>query len=178
MPDRGHVKIVLPCANEGEWLRLTVDSILKGTLYPSYEVVISANGDRLTDFSFLERGAYLGRVSLKRSEEFLGVGKARNAAVEPGDAAYYGFLDAHILVDQPDWLERIVACLEAHPDASMVQPEIRNFVHDQEVQPEESMDPSRLNARASEYASRGPGPTRRPGGDSATPCGHFPGVKN
>lgn len=140
-----HVKIVLPCANEGEWVRLTVESILENTDYPSFEVVISANGDETTDFSFVDRPACRGRVTLRESRDFLGIGGARNAGVEPGDADYYIFLDAHCLLEDRGWLQRAVTSLDAHPDASMVQPEVQEFTW---VGPPpdagEPVDPSRL----------------------------------
>ena len=94
-----HIKIVLPCTNEGEWLRITVDSILDYTRYPSFEIFIMANGDTTTDFSFLEKQAYRERVRLERVKEPLGVGKSINRAVKPGDASYYVFMDAHCLLE-------------------------------------------------------------------------------
>jgi GT2 family glycosyltransferase len=140
----GHAKIVLACANEGEWVRLTVESLLENTEYPSFEVVISANGDQHTDFSFVDLPACRGRVSLRESREFLGCGGARNAGVEPGDAEYYVFLDAHSLVEDRNWLERAVACLDAHPEASMVQPEVNEFTFPGTPAPGEPLDPSCL----------------------------------
>jgi glycosyltransferase involved in cell wall biosynthesis len=128
MPDRRHVKIVLPCTNEEEWLRVTVDSILEHTDSPSFEIVVSANGDHMTDFSFIERPVYRDRVRLFWTKELVGVGNARNVAVTPGDADYYVFLDAHCLLEKRDWLQRGIACLEEHPQASMVQPEVLNFI--------------------------------------------------
>src|SRR5262245_59411746 len=108
----GHVKIVLPCVNEGEWLRVTVESILEHTHRPSFEIFILANGDTTTDFSFLDRPGLQRHVRMERVEGCLGVGNSINRAVAPGDADYYVFLDAHCLLEQHDWLERAVDCLE------------------------------------------------------------------
>lgn len=140
---RGHVKIVVPCTNEGEWLRVTVDSLLEHTHYPSFEVFVIANADTITDFSFVEREAYRSRVRLRVTGEQLGVGRSINAAVWPGDAKYYVFLDAHSLVEQHDWLERVVDCLEAYPGASMFQPEVVQFSYAPAVEGGGSLD---LNA--------------------------------
>jgi GT2 family glycosyltransferase len=154
MTDRRHVKIVIPCANEGPWLRATVDSILECTDYPSFDIFISANGDRITDFSFLEQPAYRRQVQLRVSDEFLGVGNGRNVAVTPGDAAFYVFLDAHCLLEQKDWLDRAVACLEEHPEACMVQPEVLSFTYREEIKPGEKPDLSRIQRGFFEYCIR------------------------
>ncbi len=153
MRNDAHVKIVIPCTNEGEWLRVTVDSILEHTDYPSYEVVISANGDRTTDFTFLEDARY-HHVRLQQTEKALGVGNARNVAVTPGDAAYYVFLDGHCLVEQSDWLQRAVECLRQHPTASMVQPEVAAFTYENDIRPGEQVDASQIFVRHLEYSTR------------------------
>jgi GT2 family glycosyltransferase len=158
-----HVKIILPCANEGEWVRLTVESILASTDYPSFEVFISANGDTHTDFSFVDGPACRGKVMLRESREFLGIGGARNAGVEPGDADYYVFLDAHSLVEDRGWLQQAVACLDAHPEASMVQPEVQEFICPGAPAPGEPLDPSLLRRLPQcEYSVRWAWPYNEP----------------
>ncbi len=149
-----HVKIVLPCTNEGEWLRLTVDSILEYTHYPSFEIFIIANGDDTTDFSFIEKTAYRKLARLKSVSACLGVGKSINEAVAPGDATYYVFLDAHCLLDQRDWLHRVVSCLGDYPAASMVQPEVINFTYKDTIEPGRALDPSCLEDKTLEYSIR------------------------
>jgi GT2 family glycosyltransferase len=147
-----YVKIVLPCHDEGEWLRATVDSILERTRFPSFEVFVLANGDTRTDFTFAEDPAYRARLKLKRVEEALGVGKCINAAVAPGDADYYVFLDAHCLVAGDDWLERVVDCLESHPGVSMVQPEVIQFTWEGDLSPGERPDPARCRDEHAAYS--------------------------
>lgn len=157
------VKIVLPCLNEGEWARLTCETILDRTDYPDYHVLVFANGDEQTDFSFVERPAFRSRVRLRRTEERLGVGNSINAAIEPGDAAYYVFLDAHCLVEQRDWLDRVVACLEDHPDCSMVQPEVLQFIYEGEPSKNEGIDESRIRPDSFAYSIRWHWPYQDPG---------------
>ncbi len=158
-----HVKIVIPCANEGEWLRVTVDSILEATRYPSFEIFILANGDQRTDFSFAEKPAYRQRVRLKTVAEPLGVGRSKNEAVQPGDAAHYVFLDAHCLIQSPDWLDRAVACIEDHPQASMMQPEVLLITCPQEIQPDGRPDPAALQEEGLAYGIRWAWPYHRLG---------------
>jgi GT2 family glycosyltransferase len=149
---RASVKIVLPCRNEGEWLRVTIDSILETTRYPSFEIVVLANGDTVTDFSFLDRQAYREKVRLERVAEALGVGNCINRAVSPGDATYYAFLDAHCLVDQDDWIDRFVDCLRRNPRACMVQPEVIQFTYDRELPSGEEIDRRRVITRYRAYS--------------------------
>jgi GT2 family glycosyltransferase len=156
------VKIVIPCANEGEWLRVTVESILEHTDYPSFEIVVSANGDRTTDFSFIAKPNLRGKVGLRSTPEFLGVGNARNAAVSRGDAAYYVFLDGHCLVEQRDWLERAVALLEERPEVSMIQPEVMSFIYDGELRSDAPFDRSRVKDICLEYSIRWSWPYDKP----------------
>lgn len=153
MTTDGQVKIIIPCTNEGQWLRVTVDSILEHTSYRSFEVVVSANGDRVTDFSFLDRPGYR-QVRLHWTEKALGVGMARNVAASPGDAPFYVFLDSHCLVEQPDWLDRAVDCLQRFPDVSMVQPEVAAFVHEEEIRPGENVEVSQVRTQHCEYGTR------------------------
>ena len=93
MPARNEVKIVLPCHLEGEWLRYTVDSILEHTTYPSFSILVLANGDSVTDFSFIGEPAYRHRVRLSSFRDALGVGNCLNEAVWPGDADWRRYLD-------------------------------------------------------------------------------------
>ena len=153
MKTGGHVKIIIPCTNEGEWLRATVHSILEHTDYPSFEVVVSANGDRITDFSFIDRPEYR-QVRVHRTEKALGVGQARNVATAPGDAAFYVFLDSHCLLEERDWLCRATDCLERFPNVSMVQPEVAAFVHEDEIRPGENVAASQVRTQHYEYGTR------------------------
>ena len=146
------VKVVLPCANEGGWVRTTIDSILEHTPRSSFEIVVSANGDTETDFSFIERRPYRRVVRLLFTKEPLGVGRARNVAVRRGDADFYVFLDAHCLLESDDWLERGIACLEEHPGASMVQPRVEEFTYP-EGGGEAELDPSRIERLGTERYS-------------------------
>ena len=158
----GHVKIIIPCTNEGEWLRVTVDSILEHTDYPSFEIVVSANGDSVTDFSFIEAPGY-HQVRLLRTERALGVGNGRNVAVSPPDAMYYVFLDSHCLVEQRDWLQNAVDCLRRHPHASMIQPEVVAFVHEVDIRPGERVYASQVTKQLCEYCTRWAWPYVEPG---------------
>jgi GT2 family glycosyltransferase len=153
MNNDGHVKIIISSTNGGEWLRMTVDSILQHTDYPSYEIVVSASVDQITDFSFIDGPAY-GRVTLLRTKKTLGSGSVRNVAAQPGDAIYYVFLDSHCLVEQRDWLRRATESLERYPNASMIQPETVAFAHESGLAPRDNVTISKLPLLRYEYGAK------------------------
>ena len=128
MKNGGHVRIVIHWSTEIEWLRVTVDSILQHTDYPSYEIVISACNDKLRDVSFGDRRGDVP-INVLQTEKALGAGQGRNVATQPGDATYYVFLDPHCLVDQGDWLCRAVETMQQFPEAAMIQPETVIFAY-------------------------------------------------
>jgi len=151
---KGHVKIVLPCTNEGEWLRVTVDDILESVDVSSFEIFILLNGDRLTDLAFAREPRYRDRIRILEVKEPLGVGNSINRAVWPGDAEYYVFLDAHSLFVKRDWLQKSIACLEEHPEASMVQPEVVQFVYRGELDKGMPVERSRIQEMSLAYSCR------------------------
>lgn len=153
MNNDGHVRIIIPCTNEGEWLRITVDSILAHTDYPSFEIVIPANGDNITDFAFTETPAYR-QVKLLRTAKALGVANGRNVATRPGDAKFYVFFDSHCLLSQRDWLQQAVDSLERHPHASMIQPEVAEFEYEDEILPGCKVTISDVRLLHIEYGSK------------------------
>ncbi len=92
--------IVIPTRNEGELLDLTLDSILKETVYPSYEILVVDDGS--TDGSCKRWLSADGPVRVIRSGG-LGVTGARNFGAENARGEYLVFLDAHCRVS-PNWL--------------------------------------------------------------------------
>jgi glycosyltransferase involved in cell wall biosynthesis len=100
------VSVVLPTHNEGDLLRMTVESILAETAFPAYEIVIVDDGS--TDGScdeFVDRP--LCRVVRASG---LGVAGARNMGAEHAQGDRLVFLDAHCLVTS-NWLTRFNTAL-------------------------------------------------------------------
>jgi GT2 family glycosyltransferase len=118
------IRIVIPCRDEGRFLRATIDSILATTRYEPYEILVSAAGAARTDLSFLDGPAYAERASVRFDPEATSAGRALNDAARAPWAAYCVFLEARCLLLQPEWLQLMVETFETHPGASMVQPEV------------------------------------------------------
>jgi len=99
--------VVIPTLNEGDLLRMTVDSVLGETRYPDYEIVIVDDGS--TDGS-CDPYRQTDRPIRVVDGGGLGVAKARNLGADRVDGEYVVFLDAHCTVS-PDWLSRMAKAL-------------------------------------------------------------------
>ncbi|MBI2914432.1 MAG: glycosyltransferase [Firmicutes bacterium] len=113
--------IIIPCLDEGELLRSTVDSILETTGDVTYEILVidDGSGDGSTDF--LQGRAYR-RVRLLRGPE-LGPPQARNLGARHASGWLYIFCDAHISVP-PHWLTEIMGHFRRDPSVAGLCPGI------------------------------------------------------
>jgi glycosyltransferase involved in cell wall biosynthesis len=116
------VSIIIPCKNEVNNLKPTVDSIIKSKNTLNFEVIVVDDGstDKSTDFLNLNsnRNIYKG-VKLIKTDK-LGVAGARNAGAKIAKGNYLFFCDAHIKV--PDrWLDKLVSTLK-NDNAHIVAP--------------------------------------------------------
>ncbi len=113
----GSFSVVIPALNEGELLRMTVESILGETRYPDYEILIVDDGS--IDGScepFRDRDP---RVRVIRTGG-IGVARARNLGGRHARGQYLTFIDAHCRVS-PDWLSGLALAL-APPDVCVAGP--------------------------------------------------------
>src|SRR5207247_5997511 len=85
------------------------------------------------------------------------------AGIAPEHADYYVFLDPHGLLVEDDWLERAISCLEEHPDASMIQPEVVEFTYDGDLEPGLRLDPEKRVRQGYAYTVRWAWPYEHPG---------------
>jgi glycosyltransferase involved in cell wall biosynthesis len=112
------VSFVLPCRNEGNYLRQTVESLLATTAGVPAEIIVVDNGstDGCSDFLRRDRPS---TVRLLRSQP-LGVVGARTRGFEEARGEFLFFCDAHVTFS-PGWLE---PCLEvlARPEVGLVAP--------------------------------------------------------
>jgi GT2 family glycosyltransferase len=113
--------VVVVSRSEGAGLRQTVDALL-ATGPPDLELVVvdDASADGSADFAATEQ-----RVQLLRSQERLGIARARNfgAAAAQGDVVV--FSDAHVL-PRPGWLEPLLRQL-SQPGVGAAAPELSDM---------------------------------------------------
>lgn len=122
--------IVIPTLNEGDLLRMTIESVLEQTEYPDFEIIIVDDGSTDGSTEDYRCRAYKDLRLKVVDGGGLGVAKARNRGAELAYGEFVVFLDAHCTVS-PDWLTRFAAALNA-PDAGLVSP---TFTRLQETQP-------------------------------------------
>lgn len=125
--DLVEVSIIIPCKNEINTLKSTVNSIIQSSNSLKFEIIIVDDGsvDGSTEFlkSNLNKEIYNNVRVLKTDN--LGVAGARNAGCEVARGTYLFFCDAHIKV--PDkWIDNLVNTLKT-TGAHIVAPSIINM---------------------------------------------------
>lgn len=101
------VSFILPSYNEGDKLRLTVESLCANTLEP-FEIVVVDNGSTDASSDFLQGTGPHDPVRLWRSPHPLGVVGARHAGAQVARGEVLAFCDAHMLFPH-GWLTPLLA---------------------------------------------------------------------
>lgn len=123
LPD---VSVVIPCKNELNNIKNTVDCIINSPNRLSFEIIVVDDGstDGSCDFINENKNIY-GLVKLISSKN-LGVAGGRNLGASKAQGKYLFFCDAHVYV--PDyWLDNLIETLEKN-DADGVSPAIKDNV--------------------------------------------------
>jgi GT2 family glycosyltransferase len=104
-----HVSISLSAYNEGPFVVRTVNEILKGTEYPSFDIVIHDDGSKDASCENLPDDS---RVALVRSESRHGVSGGKKIAIEACSGPLLLNMDCHIAPAEPGWLQRLVEVMQ------------------------------------------------------------------
>lgn len=113
----GRFSIVIPTLNEGDLLRMTVDSIRDQTRHPDWEVLVIDDGSTDGSTAPFREGDERVRVI---DGNGVGVARARNLGARHATGEYVVFLDAHCRVS-PGWLDAFAETL-ATPDVGLTGP--------------------------------------------------------
>jgi len=100
--------IIIPCKNEGPYIKETIKSILTAKVGEDFELIVIDDGsvDGCCDFlSWDELPVRLLRTS------GLGASQARNLGAEYSNSNVLVFCDGHVLVDDY-WLDKLLGCFE------------------------------------------------------------------
>jgi len=103
------VSIIIPCCNEGLYLRQTLRSIGKAQAGTPYEIVVVDDGSTDGCCDFLGCGS--PGVTFLRAPG-LGVANARNYGAGAARGDLFCFCDAHVMVED-FWLDRLAQPLQA-----------------------------------------------------------------
>ncbi len=98
------VSVIIPVHNEERWIAACLESILNVDNYPSKEVIVVDDGstDRTSDI------LKLFPVTVIRNEKPVGPSSTRNIGVRQARGEIVVFIDAHCIVDDPEWIEEFV----------------------------------------------------------------------
>lgn len=119
------VSIIIPCKNEVNNLKWTVDSILKSKNSLCFEIIVidDASNDGSTEFLEANFDLYKNIVLIKTSG--IGIANARNKGAEHANGKYLFFCDAHIKVPN-GWLDDLINTLQSSK-AHLVAPAIEDI---------------------------------------------------
>jgi GT2 family glycosyltransferase len=116
------VSIVIATHNNLHLTRLCVDSVLRNTTWPNYEVVVVDNGSTDGTPAYLrtlsERDGRV-RCILNASNE--GFARANNRGIGIAAGDYLALLNNDTIVPR-GWLTRMIRYLETHPDVGIIGP--------------------------------------------------------
>lgn len=105
------VSIIIPCKNEGELIRQTIESILVTPSQIPYGITVVNDGSTDGCCSFLQgRRRFHSGVRLINTKG-IGAANARNIGAEESPGDILVFCDAHITVEE-GWLEALVEGIE------------------------------------------------------------------
>jgi len=105
------VSVVIPAHNEEKWVATCLESVLKTDDYPNKEVIVvdDASSDGTSDI--LKRLP----VTVMRNEKPAGPSSARNIGVREARGEVIGFIDAHCIIDDPEWIHRYLQLFRDPP---------------------------------------------------------------
>ncbi|WBW96635.1 glycosyltransferase family 2 protein [Oceanirhabdus sp. W0125-5] len=116
------VSIIIPCKNEVNNLKWTVDSLMNSKNQLKFEIIVVDDGSQDNSTGFLEKNLYkeLYKDIVLIKVDNVGAAQARNIGADAANGRYLFFCDAHIKV--PDgWLDDLVETMKLY-DGDLVAP--------------------------------------------------------
>jgi GT2 family glycosyltransferase len=114
------VSMVIPTRNGLDLLRPCVDSILRRSTYPAFEIIIVDNGsDDPACLAWMQQAAKDPRISIRRDDRPFNFSALNNAAVADARGEFIALVNNDIEVITPGWLEEMVS-LAARPGIGAV----------------------------------------------------------
>jgi glycosyltransferase involved in cell wall biosynthesis len=104
------VSLIIPTRNGLQLIRQCVESILKKTTYPNYEILIVDNGsDDPATLRYLDELRGKTRVRVVRDDRPFNYSALNNAAVKLAQGEVLGLLNNDLEVISPEWLSEMVS---------------------------------------------------------------------
>ena len=118
---RKTASIILPCKNEGDNVRNTLDSLINTSTSVRYEIIVVDDGSRDGCVDNIKHYPKYNRVKFLKSDS-IGSAKARNFGAEQASGDFLVFCDAHVFVEA-FWLDKLLSSFVS-PDVGAVSPGI------------------------------------------------------
>ena len=115
--------IIIPIWNQHDYTKACIESIFKNTLIP-FRLILVDNASDVPTKSLLEDTgrAHPDRVTVIRNEKNLGFVVAVNQGLRISDSPYICILN-NDTVAAPNWLTRMIAFSQRHPDIGLINPQ-------------------------------------------------------
>jgi len=104
---RKTASIILPCKNEGDNVKNTLDSLLSTSTGIKYEIIVVDDGSQDGCVDNIKHYPKYNRVKFLKADS-LGSAKARNFGAEQASGDYLVFCDAHVYVEA-FWLDKLLS---------------------------------------------------------------------
>ena len=108
--------------NGEQTLRQFLPSVLAHTQSENVEIVVADNGSTDGSLNFLQTQP----VRLIKLEQNYGFAEGYNRAIEQVDAEYVVLLNSDVEVT-PQWLDRMLDYMDAHPKVMAAQPKVLSW---------------------------------------------------
>ncbi len=132
--DTGHplMSLIIVNWNGKELLERCLNSILKNTVYPNYEIIVVDNGSTDGSTEIIEKK--FPEVKLIKLEENVGFSKGNNIGIENANGEYLVLLNNDTEIITPNWLNiavkifkknetaGVIGCKLFYPDGKIQQP--------------------------------------------------------
>ncbi len=116
------ISIIIPCKNEGENIRQTINSIRENSDRTPHEIIVVDNASNDGCCDFLRNGKEEGIILVTIPDVHVNLAKNTGAKNAAGDI--YVFCDPHVLVEK-DWLQKLADTLSL-PGIDAVSPGIKS----------------------------------------------------
>jgi Glycosyl transferase family 2 len=131
------VSVCLPSYNEGEWLRITIDSLLENARYENVEILIALQHSGDTDESglFLNEPTYRNekRIRVLHYEHPLGVNAARYELGVQASGEILCFLDSHAIISK-SFIQNAAEIFFKNRAVSMLAPPVTPLSSDNQLE--------------------------------------------
>jgi glycosyltransferase involved in cell wall biosynthesis len=104
------VSLIIPTRNGFKLLKQCVESILKKTTYPNYEIIIIDNGsDDPATIKYFQKIKHISNIRILCDNRPFNYSALNNAAVKKANGEIIGLINNDIEVISPDWLSEMVS---------------------------------------------------------------------